>query len=109
MTGREIVENLLFILEKRGSVITDLIEAKRLSDIRRYQEKHRMLRELIKKYPRDFNIDSINEDGTISGITHGKTRFRIHIPTKQLPEPFRTKNLENFNLARSTTGDLQTI
>lgn len=74
-------------LAKTPSPLSGLLYAKAQSDIGKYEEKHKKLRELILQYPNDFAIDS--EVGNIVGITHRPTRFRIHMLKKQIPLPLK--------------------
>lgn len=68
--------------------LADLLEAKKKSDVKDYAYKHRILRSIMERYPDDFFIDSI--DGSIAGISHRPTSFKIHMPIAQLPSQFRT-------------------
>lgn len=66
-----------------GSPLERLLAAKFESDRRNYQEKHRLLRDLILKHPDHFKIDS-TLNGFV-GITHVPTGFKIHLPQGSLP------------------------
>ena len=62
----------------KASVLSRLLEAKRLSDGRQYKQKHNIMRGLVKEHKLDFYVDS--EENGILGITHLPTGFRMHLP-----------------------------
>ena len=66
-------------------ILTQLIEAKKHSDARRYAMKHAILRRLITNHPDQFAEDSRSKG--IVGVTHGPTNFRIHVPSGHIPAP----------------------
>lgn len=70
-------------MRKRAGIVTDLKGAKFESDRGNYPAKHGRMRELIRKYPDDFAIDS--RQGDIVGVTHVPTGFRMHLPSRVLP------------------------
>jgi hypothetical protein len=61
-----------------------LIEAKKLSDKSSYGKKNELLAELLKKYPKEFKIDSVLNNKFV-GLTHKPTGFRIHAPRMLVP------------------------
>ena len=61
-----------------------LKEAKRFSDVRDYNSKNKILSELMKKFPKEFMVDSITDNKYV-GITHKPTRFKIHAPRTLIP------------------------
>lgn len=63
--------------------LTPLIRAKQESDRRNYRSKHLILAELLRKFPKDFLVDS--EEKGIVGLTHKPTKFKIHIPYAKAP------------------------
>jgi hypothetical protein len=62
--------------------IEALRQVKVESDRRNWSAKHKALRDMIDKYPKDFKLDS--EDGSIVGVTH-KSGFRFHMPRQVVP------------------------
>ena len=66
-----------------GSVLQQLLQSKTLSDNRRFDQKHKLLRQLIIQHPQDFFIDS--EYDNIIGLTHTGTGFKIHVPRHVIP------------------------
>lgn len=56
----------------------DLKKAKSYSDVRKYEAKHLLMRQLLNDTPEEFMVDS--EDSGIIGITHIPTGFRMHLP-----------------------------
>jgi hypothetical protein len=66
-----------------------LIEAKRRSDSSDYEGKHKVLADLLRKYPTNFKVDS-EVNNKYVGITHKPSGFRIHAPRKIIPD-----NIEN--------------
>lgn len=60
------------------SVLAVLQQAKQRSDQRQYQEKYRLIRQIMSQSPQDFVVDS--PVGKYHGITHVPTQFRFHVP-----------------------------
>lgn len=73
-------------LEKACGALDDLIAAKGHSDRREYDRKHAILRGLVERSPGDFKVDS--RAGSIVGLTHVPTGFRVHVPARVLPDGF---------------------
>lgn len=63
-------------------VMSALRQVKVESDRRNWNAKHKTLRDLIEKFPKDFKMDS--DQGHIIGITH-KSGFRFHLPRQVAP------------------------
>lgn len=61
-----------------------LLQAKKMSDERNYEEKNKILRGMLEKYPDEFNIDS-DLNNKFVGITHLPTSFKIHVPRHIIP------------------------
>lgn len=61
-----------------------LLYAKARSDRKDYGAKHRTLSCLLKRAPGDFYVDS--RQGAFVGLTHRPSGFRIHMPSRFLPE-----------------------
>lgn len=80
-----------------GPVIKSLIQAKELSDARKYKRKQEILRQLIATHPQDFVIDSELARGNIVGITHVGSGFRIHMLRKGLPQGIDLKRIADKN------------
>lgn len=87
MAPKEFGAHLGKAAAKKSPILTQLIEAKEHSDKRRYKLKHAILRDLLRKYPQQFMVDS-NGTNRILGITHNPTNFRIHIPRTAVPQEF---------------------
>jgi hypothetical protein len=64
--------------------LPNLLQAKAHSDAKRYDLKHRVLAQMMKRNPGAFVIDSDNGKGIV-GITHVETGFRLHVPKQVLP------------------------
>ena len=75
------------------TTLAKLLEAKRESDRKNYRAKHEILRKLLKEQPHNFHIDS--EEGSITGLTHTPSRFRIHAPRKIIPQPELLRRVVN--------------
>lgn len=60
------------------SNLNKLLKAKAFSDVKDYASKHALLYDMVRKSPDEFYIDS--EDGSIYGLTHSATGFKIHVP-----------------------------
>lgn len=61
-----------------------LIEAKRCSDGKDYDRKNKILSDLLRKYPKEFKVDSITNNKYV-GLTHKPTKFKIHAPRTLIP------------------------
>ena len=66
-----------------AGILAQLLNAKGESDRKNYPAKHNILRDMIKRDPGSFRIDS--EEGGIYGLTHVPTGFRIHMPRAAAP------------------------
>lgn len=66
-----------------AGVLAQLLSAKSESDRKNYPAKHNILRDMIKRDPGSFRIDS--EEGGIYGLTHAPTGFKIHMPKAAAP------------------------
>lgn len=72
---------------QRKEILTQLIEAKKHSDARRYAMKHAILRRLVTNHPEQFAEDSRSKG--IVGVTHEPTNFKIHMPAHTIPQPLQ--------------------
>lgn len=61
-----------------GSPLDEMLKAKLDSDRSRYDKKHKRMRNLMMKHPKDFYINV--KEGQVYGITHAPTKFRMHLP-----------------------------
>lgn len=68
---------------QQPSTLEALQEAKRMSDVKRYNAKHAIMSGIMLRHPEEFTIDS--EDGDILGVTHAPTGFRMHLPRRIVP------------------------
>lgn len=74
-----------YLLKVAKSIkMQQLIEAKKLSDKSNYGKKNEVLAALLKKYPREFKVDSILNNKYV-GITHKPSGFKIHAPRTLIP------------------------
>ena len=65
-------------------VLDRLLEAKGHSDRKQYDRKTAVMRQLIRKDPGNFKIDS-EKDGVV-GVTHVPTNFKMHLLKKDLTD-----------------------
>jgi hypothetical protein len=70
--------------EAKSVQIQKLIEAKKLSDQNKYNEKNTILSDLLKKYPKEFKVDSLLNNNYV-GLTHKPSGFKIHAPRTLIP------------------------
>lgn len=75
---------------KTQTPLAKLLAAKQESDRKNYARKTAILVELLKERGDEFIIDS--EDGSVVGITHKPTNFKIHMLKKDIPVEFKLKN-----------------
>ena len=64
--------------------LTQLIEAKRLSDKRDYKAKNEIIAKLLENSPKQFKIDSLLNNKYL-GLTHKPSGFKIHAPRTLVP------------------------
>jgi hypothetical protein len=77
-----------------------LIEAKKFSDKNKYNEKNTILTELLKKYPREFKIDSLLNNNYV-GLTHKPSGFKIHAPRTLIPVGIEIANKPDDSVKKS--------
>lgn len=78
---------------ERHPALDKLLQAKELSDRKRYMRKNQILRDLLTNSPQDFAISEEPANGIV-GISHLPTRFQIHTLVRNLPQDF-LQNYEN--------------
>lgn len=66
------------------STLEQLLQAKDHSDKKQYGPKTEIVRNLIKKLPDEFHIDS--EGRGVVGLTHKPTKFKIHLPKEKVKD-----------------------
>jgi hypothetical protein len=92
---------------KEASLINELKAVKQESDARNWKAKHGRIRELLRRYPNDFYIDSSGPHNIV-GITHRSTGFRYHMPLHALPDQWVSKQTvpePNTNAPRHQKAD----
>lgn len=61
----------------KRQVLNLLLKAKQHSDRKQYEQKNRIVRDLMQQSPQDWVVD--DQQGRYKGVTHQPTRFRLHI------------------------------
>lgn len=69
----------------KSHALNQLIEAKKLSDKNDYGGKHEILKSLMAKYPKQFEVDSDVANGKYVGLLHKPSGFKIHAPRMLIP------------------------
>lgn len=88
----------------RRDMLAALLEAKSRSDVRDYDSKAAILRDLLRKKPKEFAIDS--EANGIVGLTHKPLGFRIHLPRRAMPDGLELERWQpRAKVAYTTTGE----
>jgi hypothetical protein len=92
-------------IEKAGiaahrDVLAKLLEAKAHSDNKHYDEKKRILRELMLKAPQDWVID--DPKPYHKGVTHKPTNFRLHTDPSAIPPAVKAAENVYMNQLRNT-------
>jgi acylphosphatase len=92
-----------------GGALEKLLNAKSESDRKNYPAKHNILRDMIKRDPGSFRIDS--EEGGIYGLTHAPTGFRIHMPRAAAPLELTAGNRRGADKMRTVelSGKVQGV
>ena len=83
-----------------ADTLQQLLQAKAHSDKKEYGPKTEIVRGLIKKNPGEFHIDSRGHG--VVGLTHGPTKFRLHLPERQV----RDLNLKKVAQAKDMAAKL---
>ena len=78
-----------------------LLKSKQESDRKNYSKKHYIMRQMLQADPDSFVVDS--ESGSIVGITHKPTGFRMHLPKSVLPDSFKQKTV-NTKVGSAVVG-----
>src|SRR5262245_19991197 len=71
----------------RSRTLEQLLLAKELSDAGDYKGNHAIMQRLLAQAGNEFVVDSSR--GSIVGLTHAPSGFRLHLPRKALPDSFR--------------------
>jgi hypothetical protein len=69
----------------KSHALKQLIEAKKLSDKNDYAGKHKILANLMGKYPQEFKVDSSVSNDKYVGLEHKPSGFKIHAPNMLIP------------------------
>jgi hypothetical protein len=69
----------------KSYALTQLIEAKKLSDKNDYAGKNKILASLMGKYPQEFKVDSSVSNDKYVGLVHKPSGFKIHAPKMLVP------------------------
>jgi hypothetical protein len=67
-----------FIKQASDDKLSQLIQAKEMSDSEDYVSKYNLMNKLLKEYPDEFYVDQDHPD--YPGIVHAPTGFRMHLP-----------------------------
>jgi hypothetical protein len=80
-------------VRRKDDTLSQLLEAKKHSDAKRYDHKNAILRKLMQQSPQDWIVD--DADAKHYGVTHKPTSFRLHTdPNVIPPEVTRQKQAE---------------
>ena len=80
-------------VRRKDDTLSQLLEAKKHSDAKRYDHKNAILRKLMRQSPQDWVVD--DADAKHYGVTHVPTSFKLHTdPNVIPPEVTRQKQAE---------------
>lgn len=80
-------------VRRKDDTLSQLLEAKKHSDAKRYDHKNAILRKLMRQSPQDWVVD--DADAKHYGVTHVPTSFRLHTDPNVIPvEVTRQKQAE---------------
>ena len=83
-------------VRRKDDTLSQLLEAKKHSDAKRYDHKNAILRKLMQQSPQDWRVDDTN--AAHHGVTHVPTSFRLHTDPNVIPsEVTRQKQAEEPN------------
>lgn len=82
-----------------------LLKAKKFSDSKNYEEKNRILMQLLYERPDEFLIDS-DLNNKFSGITHVPTNFKIHVPRNIIPAAVKRQELTMKSASELSWSDV---
>ena len=94
LAAEAILRKRLPLTPEQKKTVATLLKAKQESDRKNYREKHKILRSLLEDMHEEFLIDS--ESGSIVGLTHQPSNFKIHAPHKIIPQPMSIKRLKGL-------------
>jgi hypothetical protein len=85
---------------KNPTVLYALMQAKAYSDLGDYKTKNEILRLMLSSKPNEFIVDSVDDNGSIIGLTHMPSNFRIHttIETVNGIEPIQQQVINKMKL-----------
>lgn len=89
-------------VRRKDDTLSQLLEAKKHSDAKRYDHKNAILRKLMQQSPQDWIVD--DADAKHYGVTHKPTSFRLHTDPNVIPAEVTRQKQGDDSAIKPTTG-----
>ena len=89
-------------VRRKDDTLSQLLEAKKHSDAKRYDHKNAILRKLMQQSPQDWRVDDTN--AAHHGVTHVPTSFRLHTDPNVIPPEVTRQKQSDDSAIKPTTG-----
>lgn len=89
-------------VRRKDDTLSQLLEAKKHSDAKRYDHKNAILRKLMRQSPQDWVVD--DADAKHYGVTHVPTSFRLHTDPNVIPPEVTRQKQSDDSAIKPTTG-----
>ena len=89
-------------VRRKDDTLSQLLEAKKHSDAKRYDHKNAILRKLMQQSPQDWRVDDTN--AAHYGVTHVPTSFRLHTDPNVIPAEVTRQKQSDDSAIKPSTG-----
>lgn len=89
-------------VRRKDDTLSQLLEAKKHSDAKRYDHKNAILRKLMQQSPQDWIVD--DADAKHYGVTHKPTSFRLHTDPNVIPAEVTRQKQSDDSAIKPSTG-----
>ena len=89
-------------VRRKDDTLSQLLEAKKHSDAKRYDHKNAILRKLMRQSPQDWVVD--DADAKHYGVTHVPTSFKLHTDPNVIPPEVTRQKQSDDSAIKPTTG-----
>ena len=89
-------------VRRKDDTLSQLLEAKKHSDAKRYDHKNAILRKLMQQSPQDWIVD--DADAEHYGVTHKPTSFRLHTDPNVIPPEVTRQKQSDDSAIKPSTG-----
>jgi hypothetical protein len=89
-------------VRRKDDTLSQLLEAKKHSDAKRYDHKNAILRKLMQQSPQDWIVD--DADAKHYGVTHKPTSFKLHTDPNVIPSEVTRQKQSDDSAIKPSTG-----